>query len=198
MHCLDPACVSACIAGALTKKANGTVHYDVSKCIGCRYCMVACPFQIPAYEYHDPWTPRVMKCSFCYDRISKEGGKPGCASVCPTEALRFGKRGALLKLAHQKLKDDPGRYRQKVYGEHEVGGTSWLYISRDPFEKLGFITLPSTPMPHLAETVQHSIFAYFWAPLALFGLLTGTMAIFNRPQLKSKPQGEPENMEDKP
>jgi formate dehydrogenase beta subunit len=197
MHCQDPACVSACIVGALTKKENGAVHYDVSKCIGCRYCMVACPFQIPAYEYHDPWTPRVMKCSLCHDRISKAGGKPGCASVCPTEAITFGKRSDLLKLAHNKVESDPGRYRQKIYGEHEVGGTSWLYISRDPFEKLGFISLPSHPMPHLAETVQHSIFAYFWAPLTLFGLLTGAMAVFNRTQLKPKLDARPENEEDK-
>lgn len=197
MHCQDPACVSACIAGALVKKENGAVYYDVSKCIGCRYCMVACPFQIPAYEYHDPWTPRVMKCTFCHERISKEGGKPGCASVCPVEAITFGKRNELLKLAHQKLEANPGRYQQKVYGEHEAGGTSWLYLSREPFEKLGFITLPSYPMPHLAETVQHGIFSYFWAPLTLFGLLTGAMAVFNRAQFKDKSEGETGNMEEK-
>jgi formate dehydrogenase iron-sulfur subunit len=99
MHCQDPACASACIVGALTKKDNGAVHYDVSKCIGCRYCMVACPFEIPAYEYHDPITPRVMKCTFCYERVSKEGKLPGCAEICPVEAITFGRRSTLLKLA---------------------------------------------------------------------------------------------------
>ena len=88
MHCQDPACASACIVGALTKKSNGSVHYDVSKCIGCRYCMVACPFEIPAYEYHDPLTPRVMKCTFCHERIAKAGGLPGCAEICPVEAIQ--------------------------------------------------------------------------------------------------------------
>jgi Fe-S-cluster-containing dehydrogenase component len=197
MHCQDPACVSACIVGALSKKENGAVHYDVSKCIGCRYCMVACPFQIPAYEYSDPLTPRVMKCTFCYDRISKEGGKPGCVSICPVEAITFGKRSALLKLAHQKLENDPGRYQQKVYGEYEVGGTSWLYISSEPFEKLGFLSLPTHPMPRLAETVQHGIFAYFWAPLTLFGLLTGAMAVFNRKQMNGKGETAPSERSEK-
>ena len=102
MHCQDPACVSACIVGALTKKDNGAVHYDVSKCIGCRYCMVACPFQIPTYEYSKPLTPEVRKCTFCFERISKTGGKPGCADICPVEAITFGKRSDLLKLARQK------------------------------------------------------------------------------------------------
>lgn len=197
MHCQDPACVSACIVGALTKQANGAVHYDVSKCIGCRYCMVACPFQIPAYEYHDPWTPRVMKCTFCFERISKEGGKPGCVSICPVEAMTFGKRSEVLKLAHQKLKADPGRYRQKVYGELEVGGTSWLYITREPFEKLGFLNLPTQPMPHLAETVQHGIFAYLWAPLTLFGLLAGAMAIFNRKEPRGTVEKPPAKKEER-
>ncbi len=195
MHCQDPACVSACIVGALTKKENGAVHYDVTKCIGCRYCMVACPFQIPAYEYHDPITPRVMKCTFCYDRISKQGGTPGCASICPVEAITFGKRSQLMKLAHEKLKEDPGRYRQKVYGETEVGGTSWLYISKEPFERLGFPTLPEKPMPHLTETIQHGVFAYLWAPLTLFGLLGGAMWFLNRRQITG--QGDSGHTTDK-
>ena len=184
MHCQDPACASACIVGALTKKDNGAVHYDASKCIGCRYCMVACPFQIPAYEYHDPLTPRVRKCTFCFERISREGGVPGCAAVCPVEAITFGKRRDLLKLARKRIQENPGKYQEKIYGEHEVGGTSWLYISREPFEKLAFQDLPSRPMPHLTETIQHGVFAYLWAPLTLFGLLTGAMAVWNRGQMK--------------
>ncbi|MBU1157262.1 MAG: 4Fe-4S dicluster domain-containing protein, partial [Proteobacteria bacterium] len=186
MHCQDPACVSACIVGALTKQENGSVIYDAAKCIGCRYCMVACPFQIPAYEYHDPLTPRVRKCTFCFERISQAGGKPGCAQVCPVEAITFGKRSELIKLAKQKMADDPGRYQPQVYGEKEVGGTSWLYISREPFAKVGFLKLPSQPMPHLTETIQHGIFSYMWAPLSLFALLGGAMAVFNR----KRDQGE--------
>ena len=175
MHCQDPACASACIVGALEKKANGAVAYDASKCIGCRYCMVACPFEIPAYEYHDPITPRVMKCTFCFERISKEGGLPGCAEICPVEAITFGRRSTLVELARKRIKDNPAKYIDHVYGEKEVGGTSWMYISGIPFEKLGFIQVPDQPTPKLAETIQHTLFSYMWSPIVLFGLLSGVM-----------------------
>jgi formate dehydrogenase beta subunit len=175
MHCQDPACASACIVGALTKEANGAVQYDVSKCIGCRYCMVACPFEIPAYEYHDPITPRVMKCTFCYARVADEGKLPGCAQICPVEAITFGKRSTLLEIGRQRLKDNPGRYVDHIYGEKEVGGTSWMYLSGQPFEDLGFIDVPEKPMPQLAETIQHTLFSYLWSPIVLFGMLGGVM-----------------------
>jgi formate dehydrogenase beta subunit len=175
MHCQDPACASACIVGALTKKENGTVHYDAGKCIGCRYCMVACPFEIPAYEYHDPIMPRVMKCTFCYERVAGEGKLPGCAQICPVEAITFGKRSTLLDLAHKRIEDNPGRYINHVYGEKEVGGTSWMYLSDQPFEDLGFIQVPEKPLPQLAETIQHSLFSYLWSPIVLFGMLSGVM-----------------------
>jgi len=175
MHCLYPACASACIVGALTKKKNGAVHYDVSKCIGCRYCMVACPFEIPAYEYHDPLTPRVMKCTFCFERIQKAGGLPGCVEICPFEAITFGKRSTLLELAEKRIKDNPAKYIDYIYGKNEVGGTSWMYISGVPFEKLGFIKVPDQPTPKLAETIQHTLFSYLWSPIVLFGLLGGIM-----------------------
>ncbi|WP_028315457.1 4Fe-4S dicluster domain-containing protein [Desulfatibacillum aliphaticivorans] len=183
MHCQDPACVSACIVGALTKQENGAVIYDKSKCIGCRYCMVACPFGIPAYEYDQPFTPEVRKCTYCFERISKEGGKPGCASVCPVEAITFGKRDTVLALAKDKIKKDPGRYINKVYGEEEVGGASWMYISEHPFEKLGFLTLPKKPLPTLPETIQHTMFKFLWAPITLFAALAGGMWVFNRRQM---------------
>jgi Fe-S-cluster-containing dehydrogenase component len=198
MHCQDPACVSACIVGALSKKENGAVHYDESKCIGCRYCMVACPFGIPQYEYSDPLTPRVRKCTFCFERISQEGGRPGCAAICPTEAITFGKREQLLKLAHKTIKENPGLYVNRVYGEHEAGGTSWLYISREPFGKLGFLDVPARPMPHLTETIQHGIFAYMWGPLVLFGLLGGAMRAFNRRGDGPGPGGEAPHKEAQP
>ena len=195
MHCQDPACVSACIVGALTKKDNGAVHYDVSKCIGCRYCMVACPFQIPAYEYSKPLTPEVRKCTFCFERISKTGGKPGCADICPVEAMTFGKRSDLLKLARQKIAADPGRYINRIYGEHEVGGTSWLYLASEPFQKLGFLDLPTQPMPHLTETIQHGVFSYLWAPLTLFGVMGLAMWKLNRRQIKGNKGPEHPNEE---
>lgn len=184
MHCQDPACVSACIVGAMTKKDNGAVHYDAFKCMGCRYCMVACPFQIPAYEYHDPLFPQIRKCTFCYDRISKDGGIPGCAAICPVEAIAFGKRRQILQVARARIENDPGRYLDRIYGEYEVGGTSWLYISGEPFEKLGFLDLPTRPIPHLTETLQHGLFSYLWAPLSLFAVLGGFMWTFNRKQIR--------------
>jgi len=191
MHCQDPACASACITGALSKKDNGAVHYNKSKCVGCRYCLVACPFQIPAYEYFDPLTPRVRKCTFCFDRVSV-GGKPGCAAACPVEAITFGNRNMLLEVARRKITDNPGRYLDKIYGESEVGGTSWMYISRDPFEKLGFLSLPHYPIPHLPETIQHSIFAYMWAPITLFAILAGVMWTMNPGQIIPGPDAHAE------
>jgi formate dehydrogenase iron-sulfur subunit len=186
MHCQDPACASACITGALHKKENGAVNYDKSKCVGCRYCLVACPFQIPAYEYFDPLTPRVRKCTFCYDRL-RQDEKPGCAAACPMEAITFGHRQILLEVTRRKIAANPVRYLNKVYGEFEVGGTSWMYISGEPFEKLGFLTLPHYPMPHLTETIQHSIFAYMWAPITLFTILSGAMWKINPQQINHSP-----------
>jgi len=180
MHCQDPACASACVTGALTKQENGAVHYDVTKCIGCRYCMVACPFQIPAYEYHDPVTPRVRKCNFCLDRISAEGGQPACAAICPKEAITFGKRKALIDLARQRIRKDPGRYVDHIYGETEVGGTCWLYVSGVPFEKIRFPALPDRPLPETTETIQHSLFSHLWSPFALFAALGAVVAVNTR------------------
>ena len=116
MHCNDPSCVSACIVGALTKQSNGAVIYNASKCIGCRYCMVACPFQVPAYEYHNALTPQVRKCNFCFEDIEK-GGPPACARVCPREAITFGRKPDLLRLANWKMKSNPGKYVNHIYGE---------------------------------------------------------------------------------
>lgn len=187
MHCQSPGCVSACITGAMSKKENGTVHYNVKKCIGCRYCMVACPFQMPSYEYEDPLTPQVRKCTFCYERISKPDGKPACSVICPVGALIFGKRDHLIEYAHHKISEFPDLYIDKVYGEHEVGGTSWLYISNIPFEKIGFIDLPQKPVNQLIESIQHGLYKYLWSPLAVFALLGGAMFLFNREQITGVP-----------
>ena len=174
MHCNDPSCVSACIVGALTKAKNGAVIYDADKCIGCRYCMVACPFQVPAYEYGDPLTPRVRKCTFCFDQV-KDGGLPACAQVCPREAITFGQRKDLLRLARWRIKNHPGKYQEHIYGEHEVGGTSWLYLASEPFANIGFPTLPAKAPPRLTESIQHAITGYLAAPLGLFAFLGGVM-----------------------
>ncbi len=180
MHCLDPACASACIVGALRREDNGAVSYDAGKCMGCRYCMVACPFQVPAYEYENALTPKVQKCSFCFERVSKEGRIPACAEMCPTMSLTFGKRSELLDVAREKIAADPDRYEPHIYGEHEVGGTSWLYLAARPFDQLGFLDVGDRPPPRLTETIQHSVFKYGALPAMLFGLLGVAMRTLDR------------------
>lgn len=146
-HCEDPSCVSVCPVGAFTKTKFGPVIYDESKCLGCRYCMQACPFQVPRYEWGS-LTPRVRKCVMCYDRI-KQGGTTACAEACPTGATIFGDREELLEIARQRILDNPDQYHPLIYGEKEVGGTSVLYLSPVPFEELGFRnSLPMKGMPN--------------------------------------------------
>ncbi|MGD2187312.1 MAG: 4Fe-4S dicluster domain-containing protein [Desulfobacterales bacterium] len=135
-HCLEPACASACFVRAFTKTPKGAVIYDASVCVGCRYCMIACPFEIPTYEYEKALEPRVMKCTMCYPRIIK-GLLPGCVQACPTEALTYGKRTDLLRVARERISKFPDRYVNHIYGEHEMGGTSWLYLSAAPFKEIG-------------------------------------------------------------
>jgi formate dehydrogenase iron-sulfur subunit len=135
MQCLEPACASACPVGALVKTAEGPVDYRDERCIGCRYCMVACPFDVPKYEWSSR-TPFVRKCTFCADRQAA-GKKPACASTCPTGALEFGDRAALLAEAHRRIEAAPGRYANEVYGERIAGGTGMLYLTAVPFDRLG-------------------------------------------------------------
>lgn len=175
MHCQDPACVSACMTGAMHKAENGAVVYDPEKCLGCRYCMVACPFEMPAYEYDRPLMARVMKCQFCFHRISEAGGVPACAAVCPVEAIRFGRRDQLLQEAEDRIGGHPERYIPHIYGQHEAGGTNWMYLSGVAFAKLGFPEIPNRPLPRLTEEIQHGLFQYLWSPLVLFGVLGGAM-----------------------
>lgn len=170
MHCNEPACASACIVGALRKSPSGPVTYDAWKCIGCRYCMVACPFQVPAYEYHNALDPQVRKCTFCASRLA-QGQKPACVAICPEEVLTFGKRSDLIDLARTRIKSRPDKYVDYIYGEHEVGGTSWMYLAGVGFENTELPKLPSDPIPEKTEKIQHGVFKNFVPPLALFGLL---------------------------
>jgi Fe-S-cluster-containing dehydrogenase component len=175
MHCLYPACVSACIVSALSRQPDGAVVYDASKCIGCRYCMVACPFQVPAYEYHNTLTPKVRKCTFCFEARLSKGQMPACVQSCPMQVMTFGNRTDLLRLARQTLRTHPDRYVPHIYGEHEVGGTSWLYLSGMSFEKMGFPKFGYYPVPGYTEPVQHALFKWFLPPLALYAALGGVM-----------------------
>jgi formate dehydrogenase iron-sulfur subunit len=175
MHCLYPSCVSACIVAALTKAADGAVVYNSTICIGCRYCQVACPFEIPAYEFNEPLKPRVRKCEFCTDRTKGTGANPACAASCPTEALVFGRRAELVAMAKDRLKRRPDRYVNHIYGETEVGGTSWLYLTGRSVQEVGLLALPEIPPPQRTEAIQHGIFKYGIIPMACYGMLAGIM-----------------------
>ncbi len=177
-HCMEPACASACFVKAFKKSETGAVVYDASVCVGCRYCMVACPFNIPAYEYDKAFTPRVMKCTLCQPRLL-EGKLPGCVEACPKEALQFGKRRELINIAWDRVSGNPDKYVQHVYGEHEMGGTSWLYIAPKPsFAALGMDEgLGTTSAPELTSGALAAVpaVAGIWPVL-----LTGIYAITKR------------------
>jgi Fe-S-cluster-containing dehydrogenase component len=138
MHCATPACAAACLTKALEKTEEGPVVWNADRCMGCRYCMISCPFDKPKFEYHSA-VPRIQKCRMCLERI-REGEVPACVENCPSEALTFGKRSELLEIARRRIYENPGDYVPHIYGEHEAGGTNWLYISPVPFEELGFRT----------------------------------------------------------
>lgn len=170
MHCIAPACASACPVRAMDKKPEGPVTYRADKCMGCRYCMLACPFEIPKYEY-DSTAPRVRKCTFCAERQAA-GLVPACVEVCPSGALTFGRRGEMLELAKTRIYTNPDRYVHHVYGEHEAGGTSWLYIGDVPFEKLSLRTgMPEVAYPGLVSGALGAppFVMTLWPPL-LMGL----------------------------
>jgi formate dehydrogenase iron-sulfur subunit len=174
MHCDHPACISACIVGAISKKENGAVVWDTDKCIGCRYCMVACPFQVPAFEYQKALDPKIVKCDFCEKRTD-ENKLPACVNICPVEALTYGTREELLLEAKRRIKNSPEKYYDHVFGEHEVGGTSWMYLADKQLAGSVFPKLGNNPAPGVSESIQHGLFAYFVPPIAVYTLLGGIM-----------------------
>jgi Fe-S-cluster-containing dehydrogenase component len=170
-HCLEPACATACPIHAYTKTPEGAVIYDPDLCFGCRYCVIACPFNMPGYDYESALEPKIVKCFFCYDRI-KEGRLTACSEACPGGALTFGRREDLLRLARKKIMNDPSKYVDHIYGEHEAGGTSWLYISGVPFEMLGFpVNLPKRPLIELTKGYLSSVPVIFTTFPAIFGMV---------------------------
>ena len=138
MHCLTPACTSACLTKALTKSEAGPVVWRDGKCMGCRYCMISCPFDAPKFEY-DSVNPRIQKCQMCASRLVG-GEKPACVENCPAGALLFGTRREMLDEGHRRIAMEPEKYVHHIYGEDEAGGTSWLYLSAVPFGEIGFPT----------------------------------------------------------
>lgn len=185
MHCIDPACVNACMLGALHKTKFGVVAYEQTRCVGCRYCQIACPFNIPKFEWSRK-DAKIVKCDFCIDRLL-EGREPGCTEVCPRDAVIFGKRADLLEEARRRLRENPDRYVQNIYGETELGGTQVLYLSHVPFENLGFRFSQDESVPARQRGIQHGIYQGFAAPIALYAVL-GAVIFRNR---KKKPFDEP-------
>ena len=172
MHCVTPACASGCVVKALEKTAAGPVVYHEDRCLGCRYCMIACPFGVPKYEYTKA-APLVRKCTFCAARQEK-GLPPACTDACPSGALTFGKRADLLEEAKTRIYQNPTKYVHEIYGEDEAGGTSWLYISDVPSASL---TLPQDVVkksyPEMADGALSAVpfIVTLWPPL-LMGLYT--------------------------
>jgi len=177
MHCEDPSCVAACPVTAMHKTAEGPVAYDASKCIGCRYCMWACPWGVPAAQW-DSLAPKISKCDMCYSRISQKipiarngeplvatqhqsyqhiMAEPACVKQCPSGALKHGTREEMLAEAKRRIHENPGKYVSHIYGEHEAGGTNTLYLSPVPFETLGFPTVQSEPFPHYSAIALGSV-----------------------------------------
>lgn len=149
MHCLEPSCAAACLVGGITKLPEGPVVYDADKCIGCRYCMLACPFHIPRYEW-EKTVPFMQKCDLCYARLQR-GERPACVDACPSEALEFGERKTLLRLAKNRIKSNPGNYMPKIWGEQAFGGTCVLYISDVDLHTLGWPKEKAEPIPEITE-----------------------------------------------
>jgi formate dehydrogenase iron-sulfur subunit len=177
LHCLEPACVSACPTTALHQREDGPITYDEDECIGCRYCQLACPWDVPTSDWNS-LAPKISKCTHCADRIAQPApiafngqaisdaeskrfndsiAVPACVKACPADALRYGTREEMLALAHQRIADRPDRYVNHVYGEKELGGTSVLYLSRVPFEKLGFPTYGEKPFPAFTKTALGAV-----------------------------------------
>ncbi len=174
MHCSEPACAAACLTQAMYKTKEGPVIWRADKCMGCRYCMVSCPFDSPKFEYHSS-NPEIVKCTMCYDRLL-EGKIPACVSACPGDALLFGTRKDLIKEGRKRILENPKDYTDYIYGEHEAGGTSFMYLSAVPMDELGFKTnLQKSSYPALTKGFLYSVPTIFvlW-PSILLGIYEAT------------------------
>lgn len=175
-HCAEPACASACIVGALQKTPEGPVIYDPGLCMGCRYCMVACPYGVPRYEWSKA-APIIRKCDMCYDRVVASG-QPACTEVCPEKATIFGTRKEMLAEAHRRIAAAPDKYQKKVFGEFEVGGTNVIYISDIPLDFLGW--KPDLGTESLPELTWAALDKVPPVVLGMGGLMTGLWWVIGR------------------
>jgi Fe-S-cluster-containing dehydrogenase component len=156
MHCNQPACASACLTKAMLKTEEGPVIWREGKCMGCRFCMISCPFDIPKFEYDSP-VPKIQKCTLCWERLQK-GQQLACVEACPAEALQFGKRRELIEEARRRIAASPDDYVHHLYGEQEAGGTAYMYLSKVPLGQIGFRTdLDSTSYPELTKDYLYAV-----------------------------------------
>ncbi len=170
MHCDQPACAAACLTKAMYKTPEGPIIWRARKCMGCRFCMISCPFDVPKFEYFSA-NPKIQKCILCHSRLQR-GEQPACVASCPVEALHFGPRGQMLELARKRIYSQPDLYHPAIYGEQEVGGTDWLYLSPVPFDQIGFRTdLGGGSVPELSKDFLYAVPAVLllW-PTFLFGV----------------------------
>jgi formate dehydrogenase iron-sulfur subunit len=174
LHCLQPACASACLTRAMHKTAAGPVTWTAGRCMGCRFCMISCPFDMPKFEYHSA-VPRIQKCVMCWERL-EDGKQPACVENCPSGALSFGPRAELIEEARRRIYAAPGQYVHHIYGEHEAGGTSWMYLASVPFEQLGLKTdVGDEPYPALTREFLYSVpFVEILVPTFLLALSAAT------------------------
>lgn len=187
-HCKEPSCATACPIHAYTKSPEGAVLYDEDLCFGCRYCMVACPFYVPAYDYESALEPKIVKCILCIE-IIRDGGVPACANACPTGAVTFGRRDDLITLARKRIMKNPDKYIDHIYGEHEVGGTNWLYISGVPFKEIGLPEdLPKKALIEETKGFLSTVSVVFTVWPALFGMVYA--AVSHRDRLRGEQGGE--------
>lgn len=182
MHCYQAGCTAACPTVAMEQTKRGPVKWNSGRCIGCRFCMVSCPFNMAKFEYHE-WNPKIQKCNLCFERV-EQGQKPACVKACPTDALMFGTRVKNLEIARHRIYSHPDKYVHQIYGENEVGGTGYIYLSAVPFEQIGFRPdLGKTPYPEYTKEFLYAV------PMVLFGVpafLLGLNALANDSQAASE------------
>ncbi|MCK4919471.1 MAG: 4Fe-4S dicluster domain-containing protein [Bacteroidales bacterium] len=185
-HCNEPACASACLTKAMLKTDEGPVIWREEKCMGCRSCMISCPFDVPKFDYDSP-NPIIQKCRMCFELL-QEGQKPVCVENCPAEALLFGKRRDLIEIANARIYADPENYNHAIYGEHEVGGTGIIYLASVPFEELGLRNdLGTVPYPEYNKTFLYSVPAVLilW-PAFLLGLYNAAKERLTKKQIEEE------------
>jgi formate dehydrogenase iron-sulfur subunit len=137
---------------------------------------MACPFDIPKFEWLGGMSPVIGKCQLCTQTRLAEGRIPACVESCPTGALKFGQRDALLFEARGRIQARPERYINHIYGETEAGGTAWLYLSDVSFDDLGFKSgLETAPLPPLTWEVLSKIPIVAAAMAGLFGTLAWSL-----------------------